>query len=75
MPKKRGRPRSPGKMSKCPRCGRMGYPVIKTATIHKGGKTYTYKQQRFGHYSRERFKSGKPRMEFCYIPKKKATKA
>jgi len=73
--KKRGRPRSEGKLKKCPRCGKMGYPVVKTATVRKGGKTYTgYKQQWFGHYSSERFKSGRLHMVFCYIPKAKKEK-
>jgi len=72
--RKRGRPRSAGKLKKCPRCGRLGYPVVKTHTKTVKGKTYTWPENWFGHYSSERFKSGKPRMEFCYIPKAKKEK-
>jgi len=57
-----------------PECGKPGYPVVKTATVRKGVKTYTYKQQWFGHYSSERFKSGRLHMVFCYIPKAKKEK-
>jgi len=73
--RKRGRPRSAGKLKRCPRCGRLGHPVTKTHTKHYKGKTYAWKEDWFSHYSNEMFKAGKkPYCEFCYIPKKKDTK-
>lgn len=70
--RKRGRPRSAGKLKKCPRCGRLGYPVVKTHTRTVKGKTYTWKALYYQHYSPERFRAGRSRMETHHIPKAKA---
>jgi hypothetical protein len=64
--RKRGKPRSLGKLKKCPKCGNLGYPVIKVHRRNYGKREY--RQRWFQHYSREMFKQNpRYRMKCCYI--------
>ena len=66
---RRGRPRKKP-VQRCPRCGKVGWPMKVPAYVHKNGRTYKYIQDRFAHYDKER----KKMRTMCYIPKDMAAK-
>jgi len=77
--RKLGRPRSqPPRLRKCPRCGKLGYPVdfVVTGNTKDGPKRYVYK--RFIHYDRKKFKQKEggrgSHVMICYLVKKKPLK-